>query len=127
MKLRFALSVAIGLALPVFGFSYASAADDPETVKILAKYQSNIDKGLHWLAKQQYRDGHWEAQTGQYPVAMTALAGMALLCEGSTPHQGKYAKEIDNAVEYLLSRVQRNGLIGNPADAREQQRYMYGH
>ncbi len=123
MKLRFALAFVVGFALPAFGF----AADDPETVKVLAKYQANIDKGLHWLAKQQFRDGHWEAQSGQYPVAMTALAGMALLAEGSTPHQGKYAKEIDNAAEYLLSRVQKNGLIGNPADVREQQRYMYGH
>ncbi len=127
MGLRFAVAFAVSLALPALSPPRSFAADDPETVKVLARYQANIDKGLNWLAKQQFRDGHWEAQSGQYPVAMTALAAMALLGEGSTPHQGKYAKEIDNAVEYLLSRVQRNGLIGNPADVREQQRYMYGH
>jgi hypothetical protein len=117
-------------SLLIAGFSVLAVVPlvaEPPDAKFLEKYQKNIDKGLQWLAKQQFRDGHWEAQGGQYPVPMTALAGMALLAEGSTPHQGKYAKEIDNAVEYLLSRAQKNGLIGNPADPREQQRYMYGH
>lgn len=109
------------LAFPV------RAANDPATRKIMAKYQPVIEKGLRWLARQQFRDGHWEALNGQYPVAMTALSGLALLAEGSTPHQGRYAKNIDNAVDYLISRAQKNGLIGRPGDPREQQRYMYGH
>lgn len=103
------------------------AADDPETLRVLEKYQSVVDRGLQWLAKQQARDGHWEALNAQYPVPMTALAGLAMLAEGSTPHQGKYAKSVDLATDYLLSRVQKNGLIGRPDDVREQQRYMYGH
>jgi hypothetical protein len=105
----------------------APAAEDPETARILAKYKPNIDKGLTWLAKQQARDGHWEANNGWYPVALTAMAGMALLAEGSTPSHGKYAKEIDRTVDFLLSRVQKNGLIGNPNNPRERERYMYGH
>jgi hypothetical protein len=115
---------AAGLAL--LGSAWAYPADDPETAKVMAKYKHNIDRGLQWLARQQYRDGHWEATNGRYPIAMTALAGMALLAEGSTPHQGKYAKHIDDAVEYLVSRCQKNGLIGNPLDPEERQRYMYG-
>jgi hypothetical protein len=103
-----------------------SSVEAPDSVKVLDKYKPVIDRGLAWLAKQQFRDGHWEATGGQYPVAMTALAGLALLAEGSTPSQGQYAKEIDNAVEYLVGRCQRNGLIGRADDQREQQRYMYG-
>jgi hypothetical protein len=102
-------------------------ADDPETLRVMEKYQPVVDRGLQWLAKQQARDGHWEALNAQYPVPMTALAGLAMLAEGSTPHQGKYAKNVDAAVDYLLSRVQKSGLIGRPDDPREQQRYMYGH
>lgn len=118
------LVIVAALVLPV----NAPAANDPETTKVMEKYKPNIDKGLQWLAKAQARDGHWEGQGGTYPIAMTALAGMALLAEGSTPSQGKYAKEIDNAVEYLLSRVQRDtGQIGNPRDPRESGQYMYGH
>jgi hypothetical protein len=105
----------------------APASDDAESARVLAKYKPCIDKGLQWLARQQFRDGHWEAQGQQYPIAMTGLAGLALLAEGSTPSHGKYAKNIDDAIEYLMSRTQKNGLIGNPNDQREQQRYMYGH
>src|SRR5262245_29971054 len=81
------------------------------------KYRETIRKGLEWLVKQQYKDGHWDVQGGQYPTPMTALAGMALLMEGSTVREGKYAKNIRRAADWLMERSQkggnRNGLIGN--------------
>ena len=55
---------------------------------------------------------------------MTALAGTALLAEGSTTTQGKYAKNIRMAVDYLVSRSRSNGLIGDPT---RDDRYTYGH
>ena len=55
---------------------------------------------------------------------MTALAGTALLLEGSTPTQGKYADSIAQAVDYLISRSRPNGLIGDP---KTDDRYTYGH
>jgi hypothetical protein len=118
------------------GGAYSAPADrdkppmteaEAETARVLAKYKPVIDKGLQWLARQQFRDGHWEAQGGQYPIAMTGLAALALLAEGSTPSHGRYSKNIENAIEYLIGRTQKNGLIGNPNDQREQHRYMYGH
>jgi hypothetical protein len=57
-------------------------------------------------------------------MSMTALAGLALACEGSTPCQGKYARSITLAVDYLLSQAQPNGLLGSP---RNNDRYNYGH
>ena len=74
---------ALGLAL-VFAPTPALAADKDEAAKVLEQYKPNIDKGIKWLAEQQQKDGHWEAQGGQYPVTMTAVSGMALLAEGST-------------------------------------------
>src|SRR5439155_5667064 len=68
---------------------------------------------------------------GGYPVAMTALAGMALLMEGSTLRGGKYQDHLQRATEYLLDKsqkdAQRNGLIGNTNNPNEAARYMYGH
>ena len=32
-----------------------------------------VQKGLEWLAKNQHKDGHWEAFGGQYPVTMTGI------------------------------------------------------
>ena len=55
---------------------------------------------------------------------MTALAGMALLCEGSTTTQGKYAENIRRAVDYILRQSRPNGLIGDPL---RDDRYTYGH
>jgi hypothetical protein len=55
---------------------------------------------------------------------MTALAGVALLCEGSTTTQGKYAPNVSLAVDYLVSRSRTNGMIGDPT---RDDRYTYGH
>ena len=54
-----------------------SAADE-----VPKEYQAAIAKGLDWVARNQARDGHWEAIGGQYPSAMTGLGGMALLMLG---------------------------------------------
>jgi hypothetical protein len=95
----------------------ARAAEDP-------KFDRLVSQGLDWVASTQSRLGHWSANDGRYPTAMTALAGTALLCEGSTTTQGKYAKNVRMAVDYLLSRSRANGLIGDPA---RDDRYTYGH
>ena len=82
-----------------------------------------ITKGLDWLAANQTRRGNWDAGNGMYPSAMTGMAGIALLSEGSTTTQGKYASHIREAVDYLIKKTQKNGLIGDNTDDR----YTYGH
>ncbi|MGE3804499.1 MAG: prenyltransferase/squalene oxidase repeat-containing protein [Gemmataceae bacterium] len=118
MKTTLSLMVAAGLLAAT---SCARGDELPE------KYQKAVDKGLAYLAKNQLPDGHWEANGGQYPGAMTALAGMALLMEGSTVRDGKYAEHIRKAVDWFMARSQRNGLLGNPTNPSEASRYMYGH
>ncbi|MCL2005932.1 MAG: terpene cyclase/mutase family protein [Planctomycetaceae bacterium] len=81
-----------------------------------------VSRGLEWLANNQSRRGHWESN-GMYPSAMTGMAGIALLAEGSTTTQGKYAPNIRAAVDFLLSKSRRNGLIGDENDDK----YTYGH
>ncbi len=81
-----------------------------------------VEKGLDWVARTQSRIGHWTA-SNSYRVPMTALAGIALLCEGSTTMQGKYAENIRRCTDYLIRSARPNGLIGEPNDYR----YTYGH
>jgi hypothetical protein len=57
---------------------------------------------------------------------MTALAGRAFLMSGATLTGGKHAERIRRAVDYLIERSQRNGLIGGLKDT-ERTRYMVGH
>ncbi|HJT76982.1 MAG TPA: hypothetical protein VJ739_07235, partial [Gemmataceae bacterium] len=119
--LPFLAVLAGGLVLAAPGASRLRAEE------LSPEYQAVVDKGLEWLAKQQNRDGHWEALGGQYPVSMTALGGMALLMEGSTIREGKYADRIRRCADWLMARSQPNGLIGNPNHPGEAGRYMYGH
>ncbi len=93
----------------------SAAKKDPQVLKA-------TERALDWLAKQQKR-GYWEANGGQYRVAMTALAGMAFVSEGSTTTRGKYASNIEKAVDYLIEVSQPNGLIGYNQDYH----YTYGH
>ena len=91
------------------------------------KYRPAVKKGLAWLVKQQHKDGYWTANGGIYPVPLTALSGMALLAEGSTTRQGKYAANLRRATDWLLAQGQKNGLIGDPNDPAGSGRYMFGH
>ena len=109
----------VGLMLALVG-TLRGDEIDPAVQKV-------INKGLEYVAKTQLDDGHWEGTNEQYPTTMTALAGMALLMEGSTLREGKYADNIRRAVDWLMERSQRNGLIGNPNNPPRRSRYMYGH
>jgi hypothetical protein len=86
-------------------------------------WEATTRRGLDYLARTQSSRGQWN--TPPYPVALSALAGLAMLCSGSTSTQGPYAKHIARTTDYLLSKCRENGLIGEPngVDAR----YTYGH
>jgi RNA polymerase sigma factor (sigma-70 family) len=78
-----------------------------------------IDKGLTWLIHNQLRDGHWDGAKGKDRVGLTALAGTALLMQGSTINEGWYADNIRHAADWLVVRSQRDGRIGNPGNRAE--------
>jgi hypothetical protein len=99
-----------------WGTSAQAAKKDP-------RWEKAIQRGLEWVARTQSPiRGNWTA--GNYPTAMTALAGTALIGSGSTTVQGPYAKNIRRAVDFLLSKSRTNGLIGDP---QSDNRYTYGH
>jgi hypothetical protein len=122
----------------VSGLTQARSAD-PEPVP--KGVEPAIDNALQWLAQKQLPNGSWEADNHQYPVAMTAFAGLALLAEGSTPGEGKYARELDKAVTFLLGCATPSGVIMffpprdekapkpvfPPLDPRMDQHYLFGH
>jgi hypothetical protein len=109
-----ALLAAVGLAGPVSAQERRKA--DTDVV---------VEKGLEWLKRNQEPSGAWSAGGGQYTTAATALAGLALLMEGSTPKEGRYSDQLAKAVNWFLQRSQTNGLLGTPAT--EGGRYIYGH
>ena len=117
MSLRVCQNVLLGVAIWLSATGMLFAASD-------VKVDEAVQRGLNWLTGRQSRRGSWTANEQRYPTAMTALAGTALLMEGSTTTQGRYADAIQQAVDYLASRSRSNGLIGDP---KTDDRYTYGH
>jgi hypothetical protein len=116
-----------GLLFVVAPTALAAGKEKEKDPKKEEKYKQAVTKGLEWLAKQQSKDGHFEAFNGQYPVTMTAMAGMAMLMEGSNIREGKYRDNIRRACQWLMDRSSPNGMIGNPNIPGESGRYTYGH
>ncbi len=85
-----------------------------------------VRAGLDYLARTQSGDGSWQDEGGQaYPVAMTGLAGTAMLANGNSPTRGRYARQVEKSVEFLLSCSTPSGLI--TASNQDSGRPMHGH
>lgn len=123
-------AIACALAvLVIAGRASIAAAQVPPKYPPLvdAKTQAAIDKGLKYLASRQSSDGSFREQggMGSYPVAMSALAGIALMGSGSNSTQGQYAPQVRKTVNYIVRSSQRNGLFTRAGE--EESRSMYGH
>jgi prenyltransferase beta subunit len=142
---RFArITAAAFLAAAVFPAAFpagrAAAADDPDAHKGVAAQpnvvtgqeineaqKKAVEKGLAWLAKQQddAQNGAGQNQFAGYSnhVAITSLAGLAFMEAGNLPNRGKYGKEVQRCLDYVLANCQQSGLIASDAS----QGPMYGH
>jgi hypothetical protein len=123
---RFLATSAAGLA-GAWGFPLLAHGQEKKPRDKSAAEQA-VERGLAWLKSAQAKAGYWEASGGNYKTAMTGLAGMAFLMEGSTLKEGKYTDQVRNAVEWLIAPAQQQptGLI---ADRRGGGfgNYMHGH
>lgn len=128
LPLRQAACVLLGLLVCFTPRWPVARAELPVTLPplITPEAQAAIDRGLDYLARTQSRDGAWRHQgpMGQYPVAMTALSGLAFLAGGNTTTQGKYAQQVSRATNFILSSAGPTGLISR---MEEESRSMYGH
>ncbi|MBI4718625.1 MAG: terpene cyclase/mutase family protein [Planctomycetes bacterium] len=119
-----------GVLLLVVVRSAPLAAQSPAAVRlppgVTPETKEAIDRGLAYLARTQERQGSWSNRGGfgEYPVAMTGLAGVALLMDGNSTTQGRYAPQVDRAVNFLLRCTTSSGLIARPEG---DSRTMYGH
>ncbi|MCE9545770.1 MAG: terpene cyclase/mutase family protein, partial [Planctomycetia bacterium] len=79
------------------------------------------------LVREQKTGGRFAGAYGAmgYPsgVAVTAMAGLAMLASGDPPGEGKYGKALDRSIDYIARAVQDTGFI-SVANGMDQ---MYGH
>ena len=104
------------------------------------KTESSTEPALNWLAAHQLPDGSWSfdhnlaegcdgkcTHHGNLKTAKNAATAMALLpflAAGHTPLEGKYKKNIDKGIHYLLKSGKQKG---NRMSFVEQGGTMYSH
>lgn len=78
------------------------------------RIKTAVESGLNWLVKQQNANGSWTCRIGcklnesyigkevNDNVAVTALAGMSFLAQGSTPKRGPYGDAVNKALDFIL-------------------------
>jgi hypothetical protein len=91
--------------------------------------QRTIDRALDFLETHQVKSGPNRGAfgTGGYPggVATCSLGGLAFMCSGSSPGQGKYGQQIEMCVEFILRNVNTDGYIARADNLSSEN--MYGH
>lgn len=113
---------AAAAGLPLWARQEARPADTfreiiPEQVKA-------IEKGLDWLAKNQYNSG---AVGSTCQVAFTGLAGLAWMANNSTPYRGKYAKNVRGALKFIVRNCSKSGYVNEAAGRGLGGSGMHGH
>ncbi|MEX0886162.1 MAG: prenyltransferase/squalene oxidase repeat-containing protein [Phycisphaeraceae bacterium] len=94
----------------------AQPGGDVGEIHLSPRTERAIDEALEYLADTQNSDGSWGS--GNH-AATTAMALMAFMLKGHFPEQGRYASELDAAVDFMIRRARDNG--GYFGDR------MYGH
>jgi hypothetical protein len=101
-----------------------------ESEAITPEAQTIIDKSLAQLASQQGADGSFaDTRTGLGNVAITGLAGLALMAAGHQPSRGRFGNVVSRAADYILKKGNQNSPVGylNNADANMTHGSMYQH
>jgi hypothetical protein len=80
--------------------------------------QLAIDQGLSYLALHQHTDGSFGSGSYHGNVAITSLAGLALMAGGHQPARGAYGEVVTKALRYVIDRDNGQGFLksrsGNP-------------
>ncbi len=128
--LRATAAVGAGGALALVGHADDTPAPAADPDLITADAQSAVDRGLAFLAASQAPDGSFpDTRTMFGNVAITGLAGLALMAAGHQPGRGKYGACVARAADYVVGRGAASTPAGylNNSDALLAHGAMYQH
>jgi hypothetical protein len=83
--------------------------DDPaDALTITPEGHKSIDRGMEWLLGAMNSHGQFGGDIGHPPdLSCTAMAGLALLAEGNTPHGGRHMRELQLVTDAVLTMAER--------------------
>jgi hypothetical protein len=89
-----------------------------------AELDAVVQIGLRWLADRQAPDGSFgkELPYGA-PVGTTSLCCLAFVADGHLPTRGRWARTVQQGLDYVLSQADETGLIA----ASDSAVPMYSH
>jgi hypothetical protein len=90
------------------------AAEDDAT-KVLShdewkRVDGAVNRALSWLASQQQPDGSFPTMPIGQP-GVTSLCVLAFMAHGDNPSEGRYGKQLEKAVQFIMSCQKENGLV----------------
>jgi hypothetical protein len=101
------------------GSAQNHAADN----EITPELDAAVAKGIKYLVAQQTQDGAFGDGRYGKNVAVSALAGIALMADGNLPGRGPHGEAVAKCAEYILANCTESGLIAGEAANGP----MYGH
>jgi hypothetical protein len=116
--------------LAVLASPSVRAADELLPKHVTPQALQAVRAGLDYLARTQSNDGGWANDQGfrAYPIAVTSLAGLALLANGNTPTRGRYAPQVRATVDYLMKCSGQEGILSSTGTAGgDSGQPMHGH
>ena len=103
----------------------------PPATLVTPEAQAVVDAGLRFLGRDaQAADGSYsDTRSGFGSVAITGLAGLALMSGGHQPGRGSYGDAVGRAAAWIAGRGERNSPAGylNNSDAVLSHGGMYQH
>jgi hypothetical protein len=97
--------------------SAATSAAPPDEITVPG--EAALARGLAWLAKNQGSEGSW----GSNDLGLVSIGALAFMAAGQAPGRGQYGRELERALDFVVTRARPSGLL-NISDA---QRDMYNH
>jgi len=103
------LAGSAGLTGPLFSNLPGSlgAKDSSSPNEHTRESREAITKGLAWLDRAKMVRGGYRVDIGQAEdIGCTAMVGMAMLADGSTPTKGPNRRKLQEIVSYLIKKIE---------------------